>query len=161
MSREETLSDNEEDTQSDADKLLNQHGNKRQKVVNDDNINGSDGTKGDHVTDDPLLEEIAQAMNEGEQTDPKIAEQLAKIINLRWLNKLNEEQLRQKLDKHLRPVNCERLITPKVNLEVWGRLDRETRNKDLKLSYLQTNLAVVGNITAKTTEGSCRERRPT
>ena len=67
---------------------------------------------------------------------PQIYDQLAKIINSRWLNKLNDESLREKLNAHLRPANCDRLITPKVNPEIWGRLDKETRVKDLKLSYL-------------------------
>jgi hypothetical protein len=52
----------------------------------------------------------------------------------------------------LRPVNCDRLITPQVNSEIWGRLDKETRSKDLKLSYLQTNLAAVGNIVSQATD---------
>jgi hypothetical protein len=59
-------------------------------------------------------------MNDAEKSAPKIAEQLAKIINSRWLNKLSDESLREKLDTHLRPVNCDRLITPKVNPEIWG-----------------------------------------
>ena len=46
----------------------------------------------------------------------------------------------------MRPLNCDRLITPKVNPEIWGRLDPQTRGKDLRL--LQ---ATLGNITAQTT----------
>ena len=91
-------------------------------------------------------------MDEGEKTAPNISDQLAKIINSRWLNKLNDESLREKLDAHLRPANCDRLITPEVNPEIWGRLDKETRAKDLKLSYLQSNLTAVGNIMSKTTD---------
>jgi ABC-type enterochelin transport system ATPase subunit len=37
--------------------------------------------------------------------------QLAKIINSRWLNKLSDESLGEKLDIHLRPVKCDWLIT--------------------------------------------------
>ena len=48
-------------------------------------------------------------------------------------------------------MNCDRLITPKINPKIWGRLDRHARSKDLKLSNLQATLTKVGNITAKTT----------
>ena len=39
-----------------------------------------------------------------------------------------------------------------MNPEILGRLDRQTRGKDLRSSNLQTTLTKVGNITAKTTD---------
>ena len=70
-------------------------------------------------------------MNDDENTAPKISE-LAKIINSRRLTKLRDESLREKLYSQLRPINCDGLITPKVNPAIWGRLDRETLNKEPK-----------------------------
>ena len=166
----DTASGEENVAQSDADKLLNkQPPQKRQKVVNNDNSsdtqlvvnndngNGDDATAmcipSDNITEeDPLLDEIALAMNDGEKTSAKVSEQLAKIIDSRWLNKLAEETLREKLDTYVRPVNCEHLVTPKVNPEIWGRLDKETRGKDLKLSYLQNSLVAAGSIVSRTTD---------
>ena len=101
---------------------------------------------------DSLLDEIVQSLTDMEKTAPKVSEKLAKIVNLRWLNKLDKTNLKEKSDKYLRPINCDRLITPKVNPEIWGRLDRQTRGKDVRLSNLQTTLTKVGNITAKTTD---------
>ena len=85
-----------------------------------------------------------------DKTDPKVSDKLAKIINLRWLNKLDNSNLKDKCGKYLRPANCDRLITPKVNPEIWGQFDRHARGKDLKLSNLQATLTKVGNITTKT-----------
>ena len=87
-----------------------------------------------------------------EKTDSKVSDKLAKIINLRWLNTLDDSNLKDKCGKYLRPVNCDRLITPRVNPEIWGRLDRHARGKDLELSNLQATIAKVGNITAKTAD---------
>ena len=137
-------SDSEE---SDADKLL--AANKRPKVVADKSNCSTGETSADDESDS-LLDEIAQSLTDMEKTAPKVSGNLAKIVNLRWLNKLDETNLKEKLDKYLRLINCDRLITPKVNPEIWGRLDRQTRGKDLGFSNLQTTLTKVGNITAKT-----------
>ena len=48
--------------------------------------------------------------------------------------------LKEKLDTHLRSINCDR---QKANPEIWGRLDWHTRGKDLKYSNLQTTLTKV------------------
>ena len=100
---------------------------------------------------DSLLDEIAQLLTDTEKTALKVLEKLAKIINLRWLNKLDNTDLKEKLEKYLHPLNYDRLITAKVNPEIWGHLNRQTRGKDLRLSRLQATLTKVGNITAQTT----------
>ena len=116
------LSDSAE---SDADQLL--ESNKRQKIQDGDEEEGT------------LLDEIVQSMNKTENTDAKISEKLAKIVENRWLSKLSDGQLKEKTEKYLRPTNCDNFITPKVNPEIWERLDRQTRGRDFKLSTLQFN----------------------
>lgn len=141
--------DDSETEKSDADNLL--AANKRSKVAGNE-INGStcEDSAG-YDEGDSLLDDIAQSLTDMEKTAPKVSEKLAKIVNLRWLKKLDDTHLKEKSEKYLRPVNCDRLITPKVNPEIWGRLDRQTRGKDLRLSSLQATLTKVGNITAQTT----------
>ncbi|XP_068757998.1 uncharacterized protein [Montipora capricornis] len=141
--------DDSDSQESDAEELF--AANKRPKVVADKS-NGSTCETSAEDESDSLLDEIAQSHTDTEKTAPKVTEKLAKIVNLRWLNKLDETNLKEKADKYFRPINCDRLITPKVNPEIWGRLDRQTRGKDLRLSNLQTILTKVGNITAKTTD---------
>ena len=91
-------------------------------------------------------------MNETEKTDAKISEKLAKIVKNRWPYKLSDGQLKEKTEKYLRPANCDNFITPEVNLEIWERLDRQTRERDLKLSTLQSTTTKVGYICTKATE---------
>lgn len=141
--------DNSDTEESDADALL--AANKRPKVVADKSNGSTCETSADDESDS-LLDDITQSLTDTEKTAPKVSEKLAKIVNLRWLTKLDETNLKEKSDKYLRPINCDRLIIPKVNPEIWGRLDRHTRGKDLKLSNLQTTLTKVGNITAQTTD---------
>ena len=136
------LSDSAE---SDADQLL--ESNKRQKIQDGDE------------EEDTLLDEIVQSMNETEDTDAKILEKLAKIVENRWLNKLSDGQLKEKTEKYLRPANCDNFITPKVNPEIWERLDRQTRGRDFKLSTLQSTTTKVGYICTKATEFLSQARR--
>ena len=124
--------DDSDSEESDADKLL--AANKRPKVVADKSNCSTGETSADDESDS-LLDEIAQSLTDTEKTAPKPE------VNLRWPSLTSE-----KSDKYLRPINCDRLITPKVNPEIWGRLDRQTRGKDLRLSNLQTTLTKVGNI---------------
>ena len=83
--------DDSETEESDADKLL--AANKRRKVAGNES-NGStceDSTGYDEG--DSLLDEIAQSLTDTEKTAPKVSEKLAKIVNLRWLNKLDDTHL--------------------------------------------------------------------
>ena len=138
----ESLSDSAE---SDAEQLLEP--NKRQKIQDGDE------------DEDPLLDEIVQSMTETEKTDAKISEKLAKIVENRWLNKLSDGQFKEKTEKYLRPANCDNLITSKVNPEIWERLDRQTRGRDLKLSTLQSTTTKVGYICTKATDLLLQARR--
>ena len=65
-------------------------------------------------------------MHGEEKTDREVADSLAKtakIIQSRWLNKLDEEQLKNVWGKYLRPSNCNKLINPRVNPEIWKPFD--------------------------------------
>ena len=66
---------------------------------------------------------MQELMHGGEKTDPAIADSLARIIQSRWLNKLNEERLKSASENYLRLGNCKKLISPRVNPEIWKQLD--------------------------------------
>ena len=102
---------------------------------------------------DGLLDEIAQsALDETKRTDEAVAEKLADIANKVWLQMLSDEMLKQKLEKCPRPVNCDKIIVPKVNPEIWGKLSRQAKGNDLQLSRLKTHLNKVGHIVVKSTD---------
>ena len=101
---------------------------------------------------DGLLDEIAQSLEETERTDEAFAEKLADIANKRWLQRLSDEKLKEKLEKWPRPVNCDKIIVPKVNPEIWGKLSRQAKGNDLQFSRLQTHLTKVGHIVVKSTD---------
>ena len=77
---------------------------------------------------DGLLDEIAQSLDETERTDEAVAEKLADIANKRWLQMLSDEKLKEKLEKCLRPVNCDKIIVPKVKV---SSVSRQAKGNDL------------------------------
>lgn len=101
---------------------------------------------------DDVLDDIAQSLDEAERTAAPVSEKLATVANKSWLHKLSDDQLKAKVDKYHRPVNCAKIVVPKVNEEIWSKLPRPARGKDLKFSRLQTNLTKVGHIAVKSTE---------
>ena len=52
------------------------------------------------------------------QCDHKINPNLAKAINEVWGKKLTPEKLRIRLNKHLKPENCDQLSPILVNMEI-------------------------------------------
>ena len=90
--------DDSDSQESDAEELL--AANKRPKVVADKS-NGSTCETIAEDESDSLLDEIAQSLTDTEKTAPNVTEKLAKIVNLRWLNKLDETNLKEKADKYL------------------------------------------------------------
>jgi len=101
---------------------------------------------------DDVLDDIAQSLDEAERTAAPVSEKLANVASKRWLHKLSDDQLKAKVEKYHRPVNCGKIVVPKVNEEIWSKLPRPARGKDLKFSRLQTNMTKVGHIAVKSTE---------
>lgn len=66
--------------------------------------------------------------------------------------KLGDEQLKGKLEKYPRPANCDQVITPRVNPEIWAKLARTVRGDDQTFSRLQTYLCKIVNISLKSTD---------
>lgn len=44
---------------------------------------------------------------------------------------MTDDKLKGKFNKLNRPKNCEKLITPKVNGEIWAKISSSTRSRDV------------------------------
>lgn len=103
-------------------------------------------------SDDPLLSEIAQDFDCGDDTGPNVSEKLAEIVNKRWAEKLDDAKLKLKLEKYDRPANCPRLLVPKVNPEIWTNLSHDTKSADLRIANFQKTLTKAGSALTKMTD---------
>ena len=94
-------------------------------------VNDTEPQSEDH-TDDILCERTEQ-FNNDEQCDPKINPNLTKAINKVWGNKLTTEKLKIRLNKDLKPENCDQLSPTLAKMEIFSNIPARTRNQDVKL----------------------------
>ena len=108
-----------------------------------------------------LLQEISHDLEQEEEVGGTINQQLADIVNKRWSTKLPETKQKEKMEKYSRPRNCEKLIVPCVNAEIWDKLDNKTKHNDLRATSTQKILAKVGSILTFTTDKLLQMRNAT
>ena len=63
---------------------------------------------------DDVLDDIAQSLDEAERTAEPVSEKLANVVNKSWLHKLSDDQLKTKVEKYHRPADCGKVVVPKV-----------------------------------------------
>lgn len=114
------------------------------EITDDDpdaiSINGDD--------DDELWREIEADLqvDEKEKTCTKVAKSLAGVANKRFSTKIADERVKDTFDKISRPENCEKLVVPSVNPEIWRKIPARSRTSDLR--FVTTQRAVVKAATA-------------
>ena len=101
---------------------------------------------------DPLLDSIANELSSEEKLGDKIEEKLAKIIEGRFKSKLNPEVQKAKFEAYNRPENCESLVAPKVNSEIWNNLPQEAMKSDIKWQHIQRAVVKAATATARAAE---------
>ena len=62
---------------------------------------------------------------------PEVAEAITQRVNDACSKKAMDSKLRYLCEKYKTPVNCKYLCVPKVNLELWHDLSKESKSKDL------------------------------
>ena len=146
----------DESADGDADSCVgDQTSTKRRKTADEHNPDhdsdleaildgGESGEKED--SDDKLLQEIEKEFDDSESTGPKINQHLANITNKRFSSKLEFGKLKEKMALYDRPANCESLVVPKINPEIWGKLNSAIKSQDLRMANVQK--AVVKASTA-------------
>ncbi len=151
-----SLSESVSDNESDSEALLGdtEQGRHHNANGNDENNSSEDEQQPAIMADvdDPLLDEIAQSLDETERTGDPVSDKLALIANKRWNRKLSDDQLKEKAEKYPRPANCDKVVSPRVNPEIWAKLPRAVRGEDHKLFRVQTQLSTVTNLVVQATD---------
>ena len=98
-----------------------------QELLTTDNCDVNNGGKQESssnstVSEDKFLDELAHEFDQDEKTTSPIAVKLADIINKRWATKFSDSKFNDRMEKYERPENCDKVLVPRVNQEIWAGL---------------------------------------
>eukprot|EP00794_Sanderia_malayensis_P020798 gene20798-22838_t len=95
-----------------------------------------------------LLTTLDNLLLPSDETGPPISEQLAQILSQKYNAEFDMEKRKEIMTKYKLPKNCDTILVPRVNNEIWGKLNVNARRNDLKMSALQDTLLRVTSALA-------------
>ena len=83
------------------------------------------------------LKKVEREFTQNEKTSDSMSPKLAAAVNKMWVSQAEEDKIKGRLNKYLRPENCTGLSVPKANPEIWLTIKPCIRSTDVKLQRLQ------------------------
>ena len=87
-----------------------------------------------------LFDGLEQFYSQDSQTGPKVNDKLSKLIYTMLRAKVSDQKMKEKAGRFRRPQNCENLVLPKVNPEIWSKMASRAKSRDLNLQNVQVYL---------------------
>lgn len=112
----------------------------------------SDKDEPETEVDNDLLNTIASELSTEEKLGEKIDDKLAEIVDGRFKAKLTPELQKSKFEAYNRPQNCDNLVVPTINSEIWNKLPQEAMKADLKLQHIQRAVVKAATAAARAAE---------
>ena len=72
-----------------------------------------------------------------------MSDKLSKLVKDKFQTEYTVEQRKEILQKYKVPSNCNELFVPKVNSEIWTKLNANSKRSDIRTSVLQNTLVKV------------------
>ncbi|XP_023930955.1 uncharacterized protein LOC106153058 [Lingula anatina] len=94
---------------------------------------GNEATAGN----DDLLALLSQSLKMKEACGPAVDAELAEKIDTMMSTGISDQRLTEVKEKYLRPDNCQYLVVPQCQREVWTGAGEILRSRDLKLQRVQ------------------------
>lgn len=105
------------------------------KSVKSGQSTANSGTGDDN--DSPLLSEIDASFDD-DDVGPEITPKLASIANKAFSKTVPIDSIKKKQESYSRPKNCDKVVVPKVNKEIWRKMSvGVTKKRDLRLMNIQ------------------------
>lgn len=99
----------------------------------------------EEVNNDDLLSQITTSLSSAEDTGPPVSDKLSKLVNDKFQTEYTVEKRKEILQKYKVPINCNELFVPKVNSEIWTKLNANSKRSDIRTSVLQDTLVKVSS----------------
>ena len=88
-----------------------------------------------------IIKELSDFYEVQERCGLPIQESLAKVVNAGFRSQIAQDKFKDLNEKHLKPQNCQNLSVPKVNPEIWAKMNKSTKQMDAKLQKFQGTVA--------------------
>ena len=88
---------------------------------------------GEIESDDDWISQFAAGYVESDLTGPAVPDSLANLVSTMIKKRQTEEKEKKLLQDLLQPENIPLLTNPRVNRNVWDKMDSKTRSQDLSL----------------------------
>ena len=87
------------------------------------------------MNNDELLSQITTSLSSAEDTAP--TDKLSKLVNDKFQAEYTVEKRKEFIQKYKVPINCNELFMPKVNSEIWTKLNANSKRSNIRTSVLQ------------------------
>ena len=91
--------------------------------------------------EDDIYSEFASSFAATEKKGLPIDQKLAKLLQERFGEKMDDKQLREKLLAYPIPENCPNMSVPRTNQEIFNALQPQVRRADIRLSNTQQSIS--------------------
>jgi hypothetical protein len=108
--------------------------------------------------DEDLLAVINESLNPSEEAGAPVSERLAKLVNEKFTLDFDLQKRKSIMENYRTPKNCDQLVSPRVNPEIWGKLQNSVKRTDIKSSVLQDILLSVSSAIVNTMEALLESR---
>ena len=138
------------------------------KAPDDDTLSllGDDGqydccSEDEEVNNDALLSKITTSLSSSDDTGPPLSDKLSKLVNDKFQTENTVEKRKEILQRYKVPSYCNELFVPKVNSEIWTKLNANSKRSDIRTSVLQDTLVKMSSAIIVTVNDllSHREKR--
>ncbi|KAK3106382.1 hypothetical protein FSP39_018857 [Pinctada imbricata] len=134
----EKMEEGERDDDDDDDDILDY--DDTDEVMSLLNSNQTKDAQQSSSKDGSLFNEMESLLEDDDDVGPAVSEKLASITNKAFSKQLAIEAVKKKKEAHRRPKNCEKVIVPRVNKEIWRQMQKQnfTKKRDLRLMNIQS-----------------------
>lgn len=96
-------------------------------------------------SEEDFVQDLMSYFGQEEALGPDLDPKLKNMVDLGLRMNVSRMQDKEEAAKILRPANCESLVPPKVNPDIWAIMGKRAKNQDLSLTRIQ-GLLLKGTI---------------
>ena len=108
---------------------------------------------------DNFLDTVNMSLRASDFTGPPVSDKVATIVNEKFTTDLGVDKQKEILEKYLTQENCNNFFVPRINEQIWGKLQSFHKRRDIRFSILQDGIVKVSSALTLTIEDLLMARK--